>query len=264
MRIIPLFSSSKGNATLVKTDCTNILIDVGVSGRSITSALEEINILPNNIDAIFITHEHSDHIQGVGVLSRKFDIPVFALENTWKYINKFNKFGKINFNNINVIHKEEKYFINEVCVVPFPVSHDSSDMAGFKLFTNNRKVSVATDIGMITPSLIESLSGSHEILVEANHDVDMLKNGSYPYILKKRILSQTGHLSNVDCGRLLSSIDFSNLEKVFLAHLSEENNSPILAYNTVKHILEVNEISVNLSLACGIGGFNGVYQNQFS
>lgn len=258
-QLVPLFSSSKGNSTLIKTDNTNVLIDAGVSGKRLIGALNDHDLCGEDIDAIFITHEHNDHISGVGVISRKYDIPIFALENTWNYITKNNKIGKINLNNINVIYKEEKYFINEICVEPFSIMHDASDAAGYNIYVNDRKLSVATDIGMITDILIEKLSGSHEILLESNHDIDMLKNGSYPYILKQRILGKRGHLSNVDSGRLLSLIDSSNLEEVYLAHLSEENNTPILAYNTVNKILNINNLSLKLSLAGGVGGFNGVY-----
>lgn len=247
--LIPLFSSSKGNSTLIKTGRTNILIDAGVSGKKMISALESNELLGDDIDGIFITHEHNDHIGGVGILSRKFDIPIFALEDTWKYIIKQNKIGKINFNNINVIHKEEKCFINEICVEPFDISHDASDTAGYNIFVNNKKLSVATDIGMITSTLIEKLSGSNKIVLESNHDINMLRNGSYPYLLKKRILGEKGHLSNVDTGKLLSLINSDNLEEVFLAHLSEENNTPILAYNTVSNILKVNNINLKLTMA---------------
>ncbi|MFV0504619.1 MAG: MBL fold metallo-hydrolase [Lachnospirales bacterium] len=234
----PLISSSSGNATFISSGNTNILIDAGTAGKKIENLLSDINISAEDLDAIFVTHEHMDHISGVGVLSRKYNLPIFATEDTWKYIDKHNKIGKINDSNKMTIYQEEKFTFNDMMLLPFGVSHDASDTVGYNIFMNNRKYTVTTDIGIATDNLANKLSGSHAILIESNHDIDMLNNGSYPDYLKNRILSNTGHLSNIATGNLLTKIDTSNLEQVYLAHLSEENNNPRLALNTVTSIFK--------------------------
>jgi len=242
VKFCPLVSGSSGNSTYIGTKHTHILIDAGVSCKQIVEHISELKLAPEQIDAIFITHEHIDHIKGAGVLSRKFDIPVYATLGTWEGIGK--TVGDLAQKNIKYVYEDEICIINDLCVKPFAIPHDAREPVAYSVFAENSKMTVATDIGHITDVVKENIYDSDVLLLEANHDLDMLKNGSYPWPLKKRILGDKGHLSNIAAGDTLSEILSSKLKYVFLGHLSKENNEPHLAYETVKKILEDNKIKV--------------------
>lgn len=242
VRFCPLVSGSSGNSTYIGTKHTHILIDAGVSCKQIVEHIAELKLTPQQIDAIFITHEHIDHIKGAGVLSRKYDIPVYATPGTWEGIGK--TVGDFAQKNIKYVYEDEVCVINDLCVKPFAIPHDTNEPVSYSITAENCKMTVATDIGHITDTVKENIYDSDVLLLEANHDLDMLRNGSYPWPLKKRILGENGHLSNIAAGDTLSDIITGKLKYVFLGHLSKENNEPHLAYETVSEILEKNKIKV--------------------
>lgn len=243
VRFCPLSSGSSGNSLYIGAGETHILIDAGLSGVRITEKLKALSVDTENISAIFISHEHSDHIQGAGVLSRRFDIPIYASHKTWQTLERHNMVGKVAPHNKKTFSHGESVSINaDLLLKPFQTSHDASDPSGFNIFAGDYKMSISTDLGTVTDSVKESIYDSDVLLLESNHDLEMLKNGSYPWALKKRILGDHGHLSNVSCGTLLTDIFSHKIKHVFLGHLSEDNNRPLLALDTVKSILYANKI----------------------
>lgn len=244
INFIPIASGSSGNCIFIGTENTKILIDAGISGKKIEKALEDINICLTDIDAILVTHEHSDHIDGVGIISRRYNIPVYATNGTWE--NMLHKVGKIPKINKNLIYPNEKFILNDLCIYPFPVPHDAKEPICYSVFYKNYKISILTDLGHITKDVIENIKHCNILFVESNHDVNMIKNSSYPYILKQRILGKYGHISNETAGQLLACVINDKLENVFLGHLSKENNTPDLAYLTVTSILDEFGIKVDL------------------
>lgn len=231
-----LSSGSSGNVMLVETEKSKLLVDAGFSGKQIEKLLMDADVLPESIDAILITHEHTDHIKGAGVLSRRYNIPILANEKTW--IAMLKKVGKIKEDNIIVFKNDIDFTLRDLDIHPFSTYHDSANSCGYVINKNNKKISILTDTGIINNRMKKIISGSDVYLIEANHDIEMLKNGSYSYSLKQRILSVKGHLSNNDCALTLGEILTGNQENVFLAHLSEENNTEELAFNTVNNYLK--------------------------
>jgi len=242
LRFCPIASGSNGNCIYAGCDGTHILFDAGMSGRSIQSGLQSIDVEPEKIDAIFITHEHSDHIQGAGVLSRRFNIPLYATVNTWRAMEGDAMLGPVKPENKHKITYDTKYTIGGITVSPFEIMHDAAEPAGYSILYDKYKISLVTDLGYATDNVKDNLYNSDALLLESNHDVDMLKNGSYPWPLKKRIMSDMGHLSNVCCGTLISEIMSGRVKHIYLGHLSEENNRPYIAMDTVTGILEANKI----------------------
>lgn len=222
---------------------------VGESAKKIAGALNSINIEPSSIDAILITHEHSDHIKGISTFSKKYNVPVYANEKTWNAMNV----QKEKIEKCNIKYFEfNKFNIGDLCILPFSIPHDAADPCGFNIFYENKKMSVATDIGHITTEIIDRLSNSSFILLEANYDNNVLKCSSYPYSLKQRIAGPNGHLSNDIAGKTISYLVEHGLNTVMLGHLSKENNFPELAYKTVvEQLMEKNikNDSFNLSVA---------------
>lgn len=243
MKYASIASGSSGNCIYIGTENTHILIDAGLSGKKIEEGLKALDLQGSDIDAIFVTHEHSDHVDGVGVLSRRYDIPVYATEGTWE--NMPAKIGKIKPLMQKPVYADEDCFFNDMLIRPFTIPHDAAEPVGYSVSTNDKKITVATDIGHITDNVKVNIKGSNLLLLESNHDVEMLRKGSYSYPLKKRILSDYGHLSNVNAGIMLQELicdNDSRLDYVFLGHLSHENNHPQLAYDTVKAALEEKHI----------------------
>ena len=245
IKFCSLSSGSSGNCQYVETDRTRILIDAGFSGKRIESLLSSINVSATDIDYILVTHEHIDHVRGVGVLSRRYDIPILANKNTWLNM----KIGKIKDENIKIIESDEDLELGDLRVRPFKIFHDASDPVGFCIYYKNVKISIMTDTGCVNDSMKSKIRGSSLYLMESNHDVKMLKEGSYPYYLKKRILSTNGHLSNEDAGKVLSEVLSGNGETVLLAHLSKENNIPSLAHETVKEYMEGCGIDIHRDIS---------------
>jgi len=240
MKICSLASSSSGNCIYVGTDRTHILIDAGISCKRVKSGLELINIDPAGIDAVLITHEHSDHIRGLGVLSRRYSIPIYATELTWRAVLSSGTVGEIDKNLFHKISPDKDFAINEIAIHPFRTPHDAADPVCYTFTKDKKKISIATDLGCYNSYIAEKLKGSNVLFIEANHDIEMLKNGSYPFYLKKRILSDKGHLSNEVSGRLLSELLHDKLQYIILGHLSKENNRPEIADETVRSCIELS------------------------
>ena len=238
-----LYSGSSGNSMFIASERAKILIDAGLPGKKIDAALQEINENPNDLNGIFITHEHSDHIKGVGVLSRKYDIPIYANADTWSAMEQ--SIGKIKEHNIKIIDKRSITEIEDMNIKAFNIPHDAASPMGYTVTDGLKSVSVATDFGTFTKEIYDNIKESEVILLESNHDVNMLKFGPYPYPLKRRILSEIGHLSNEDCGSAIVELAKCGLNKqVILGHLSNTNNQPDLAYQTVLNVLTENGIKV--------------------
>ena len=239
-----LYSGSSGNSMFIASDKAKILIDAGLPGKKIDMALQEINQEPKDLNGIFITHEHSDHIKGIGVLSRKYDIPIYANADTWSAME--NSIGKIKEHNIKVIDKRSITEIHDMNIKSFNIPHDAVAPMGYTVSARKKRISVATDFGTFTREIYDNIKDSEVILLESNHDVNMLKFGPYPYPLKRRILSEIGHLSNDDCGSaIVELIKCCTNKKIILGHLSNTNNQPDLAYQTVLNVLNENGIKQN-------------------
>lgn len=241
MIFCPLYSGSSGNSIFASSDKAKVLIDAGLSGKHIEKALEHIGQNPNDIDAIFVTHEHIDHTKGVGVLSRKYDIPVYANSPTWTAMSK--TIGKIKDQNIRIIENNHVN-IKDMDVLRYDISHDAAAPSGYSLNHKNKKACIATDLGIFSEEVKTFLEDADVILLESNHDIQMLKFGPYPYNLKRRILSNVGHLSNDDCGKAIVNITNSKFKNIVLGHLSKTNNYPELAYQTVVNVL--NDAGIKL------------------
>ena len=245
-----LYSGSTGNSLFVETENTKILIDAGMSCKKIEEGLQSIEIDPSSIDAILVTHEHSDHVKGLGTISKKFDIPVYSTQKTFDAMPIQTE--KLKENNIKIINPSEKFSINDLEIQPFSIPHDAVDPCGFNISKNSsQQISIATDIGHMTKSIINMLEGSQFILLESNYDTEVLKCCAYPYKLKTRIASDIGHLSNTMAGKTISYLlKNSNLSTAMLGHLSKESNFPELAYRTViDEIISNNNDNFNLSVA---------------
>ena len=227
-----LYSGSSGNSLFVETENTKILVDAGMSCKKIEEALHSIEVDPSSINAILVTHEHSDHVKGISTISKKFDIPVFATKETFEAMPAHTE--KLSKKNINFFNPSEKFYIDDLEILPFSIPHDAANPCGFNIIKDNNKISIATDIGHMTKSILNNLEGSEFILLESNYDTEVLKCCSYPFILKTRIASDTGHLSNTMAGKTISYLSKnSNLKTAMLGHLSKESNFPELAYQTV-------------------------------
>ena len=245
-----LYSGSTGNSLLVQSDKNKILIDAGESCKKIEEGLSNLNIDVNSLDAILVTHEHSDHVKGLGTLSKKHNIPVFANTGTWSSMTE--QKNKIALENINTFKTNEEFRIGDFFITPFNIPHDATEPCGFNICYRNNKISIATDLGHITEDILYNLANSSFIMLEANYDPEILKCSSYPYILKRRISGPDGHLSNDLAGQLISHLIKSGLNQAMLGHLSKENNFPELAYKTVvEKIIEnnLNEDSIRLTVA---------------
>lgn len=242
MLFCSLYSGSSGNSIFVSSGSTKVLIDAGMPGKSIEQALNRIGETSANIDAIFVTHEHTDHTKGVGILSRKHNIPVYANELTWNAM--ASTVGSIKEHNIKYI--DSNYVsIKDLDILNFDIPHDAASPSGYSLHHGDKKVCIATDLGHFSDKIKENLLDADVILLESNHDVEMLKFGPYPYTLKRRILSDVGHLSNEACGHAILDLINSKEKKIILGHLSQTNNYPELAYHTVLNILKENKVELN-------------------
>ena len=243
-----LFSSSKGNCGLIRTEKTQLLIDAGMAVCHIERKLEEIGTNPEEINGILITHEHGDHVRGAGAMSRRYDIPIYAAPKLWQ---EFSGFGHIKSKN-QVIY-EYGMQIGDLELDFFKTQHDAMQPLGLLFYYKGKKLGFCTDTGCITQGMVKALDGADALVFEANHDPKMLKEGVYPAYLKARIGGKNGHLSNHDSGTALTKIINDSTRHVLLAHLSEENNRPDLALKTVASILAEagvkDEITVEIAPA---------------
>ena len=227
IQIIPLFSGSTGNCILVRAGETNLLVDAGVTAKALTGALLQTGLRMDSIDAVLITHEHADHIRGLPVLVKKYGVPVYATEGTWRMMHgKFREIPKFR----PVFLPDGSFYIGELGVETFPLSHDAAQPVGFSFFMMGEKASIATDTGYVSKGMIRALEGSATVLLESNHDPVMLQTGPYPGVLKRRVASRKGHLANEDCARVLAHLAQTGTKQAILGHLSQKNNTPELAY----------------------------------
>ncbi len=234
MRMCSIASGSSGNCIYVGSDNTHLLVDTGISKKRIEEGLKHLEIKGEELDGILVTHEHSDHIQGLGVFSRKYEVPIYATEGTIEGIKASSSLGKMPEGLLHPIVVDESFTIGDIMVDPFEISHDARQPSAYRMECNGRSAAVATDLGMYNEYIVKKLKGLDAILLEANHDVHMLEVGGYPYPLKRRILGDKGHLSNELSGMLLCDILHNGLKHIVLGHLSKENNYARLAYETVK------------------------------
>ena len=227
LRFSPLFSGSSGNAIYVGCDDAHLLVDAGMSGTRVIQELQRMGVDPRCLTGILVTHEHADHIKGIGILSRKFDLPVFATEGTWQGM--YGKIGPVADKNRVIFDPDQDFFIGSINVTPFPIPHDANEPVGFTFVVDGAKFAIATDLGCIRDGWFNQVLGSDAVLLESNYDPDMLRAGPYPYELKKRIQSRHGHLSNDDAGHAAAELALHGTQQIILGHLSKENNYPGLA-----------------------------------
>lgn len=230
-RFCPLFSGSGGNSYYIGSSEKGILIDAGRSAKQLEIMLQKCQIDISAIKAIFITHEHSDHIKGLRVFASRYGFPVYASSGTLEALNDMGCLNDSKFKSFRIDSKGMD--CAGLSVKPFKTSHDSAESMGYRVKTSDgRKVTICTDVGYLSDEVHNNLCGSDMAVLESNHDVGMLENGPYPYTLKRRILSETGHLSNADCAAELCELTKSGTTRFVLVHLSEHNNTPELAFQT--------------------------------
>ena len=241
MNLVSITSGSSGNCIYVGSDNTHILIDAGISGKRIETGLNSIGIKPEELSGILVTHEHADHIQGIGVMSRRYGIPIYATRGTISGICNTKAIGEIPTELFNIIEADDSFLIDDLSVNPVKISHDALEPVAYRIGHGKSSIGVCTDLGVYDDYIVDCFKGVNAILIEANHDVNMLQVGRYPYPLKRRILSDKGHLSNENSGRLLCKLLHDDLSTILLGHLSEENNLAELAYETVRLEIMMDE-----------------------
>lgn len=241
-KVCPLFSSSKGNSTFVGNGTNGILIDIGVSCKRLIGGLERVSLTPEGIKGIFITHDHSDHIAGLSVFTKRYDIPVYAQEKTLKKLISTNAVHSTKLIEVS----DKKITVDEagIEISAFNTPHDTEQSCGYRIHTYDEKeIAICTDLGCITPAVEEGLDGCDLVLLEANYDQRMLNDGFYPYYLKQRIMSGHGHLCNTDSAKMIKKLLSKGTTRIILGHLSQENNTPSVAERTV--LGELSEFARN-------------------
>ncbi|MEW9123496.1 MAG: MBL fold metallo-hydrolase [Thermotaleaceae bacterium] len=259
LKFCSLASGSSGNCQFIASEESKILLDVGLAGKRIVSALESIGERGEKIQGILVSHEHSDHIKGIGILSRRFNIPIYANNNTWREM--VGKIGPIHEENQRYFETGESFTIGDIKIKTYGISHDAVEPVAFSFHHEGAKISVATDLGHVDDRIMEEIRDADLLMLESNHDVEMLKMGKYPWFLKKRILGDFGHLSNETAGHVIADLleGQGRIAHVLLGHLSKENNFPELAYETVKSILADRKIKIGLDINIDL-----TYRDQLS
>lgn len=246
LKCCSLFSGSSGNSFFIQSLHAKILIDVGVSCKKIETALKEnFNLNLKDINAILITHEHIDHTKSLNLISNKYNIPVYATTGTWSALGE----TKVSNENKNIIKLNNSFNIMDIRIFPFETPHDAVEPCGFNIYDGDSKISIATDIGHIDETLFNHLKQSSFIMLESNYEPNILKYSSYPYILKKRISGDSGHLSNIDAGKAISKLIDYGLKEALLIHLSKENNVPEIAYQSIQSCLSKTNQNINIHVA---------------
>ncbi len=241
----PLASGSKGNALYLGTDKTKILIDAGLSGKQIRERLLQIGVALEEIDAILITHEHGDHIEGLKILSAKMGISVFANMETAKGI-----YQSLHFlPTFKIFSTNESFSFRDLTIFPFSVQHDTPDPVGFVIEACGKKIGICSDLGFVTSLLKKNLSGLDYLYIEANHEPSMVMASNRSSLHKQRVLGRQGHLSNEESAELIASVWHPKLKHVYLAHLSQECNSEIVAKKRVEELLHQHALPVKISIA---------------
>jgi phosphoribosyl 1,2-cyclic phosphodiesterase len=242
-----LSSGSCGNATYIAAGSTRILVDAGLSAKAISTALDSIGVLPETLSAILVTHEHADHVRGVGAMSRKYRLPVYANAGTWEKM--YRLVGEVPPAQRREFVTGEDFYIGDLAALPISIPHDTVDPVAFRLFSGGRSVAVATDMGNLPKRVARQLAGTDLMILESNHDIEMLQhNPRYPYRLKQRILGNHGHLSNLACAEALMVLYESGVKRALLGHLSDDNNTPELAMHAVSTALEEQGLVIGKDL----------------
>ncbi len=251
MIFCPLYSGSSGNCLFVQYGSTRLLIDAGKSGKMIDEALDMIGVDADSIDAILITHEHIDHISGAGVMCRKHHIPIYATDLTWEAME--GKVGKIPEGMRRTFDTFSDFYLGDIGVVPFSIPHDAADPVGYRLWGGGVSIATATDLGHFPRTVRDAIAGSALVLLESNHDPDMLRrNDHYNQRLKDRILGNRGHLSNAACADALLQLVENGTKNVVLGHLSGENNTPSLAYHVNEERMRREGIALGTELTLDV------------
>ena len=235
MKVCVLSSGSKGNTTYIESDNAKILIDVGNSAKYVKEKLEDMGANPSDINAILITHTHVDHIKGLRVFAKKYNIPVYITDIMLKSLDFLD----------NYVILSDEFDINDIHITAIKTSHDAPDSRGYIVTSDEKSIVYRTDTGYINRKYFDVLKNRNTYIMESNHDLEMLNNGSYPFNLRQRILSDKGHLSNYDSAKYLSSFIGDNTKCIMLAHLSEDNNTEELAYETLDNRLKKENIHVD-------------------
>ncbi len=244
MRFSVLASGSTGNAFYIETNQTKLLVDAGLSGKQLDKLFHQVGANASELDGILVTHEHSDHIKGLGIIARKYDLPIYANQKTWQAMEK--NLGKLQDGQKFHFEANHVQTFGDIDVESFSVSHDAIDPMFFAFHHNNKKVALVTDLGYVSERIKKTVEGANAFIFEANHDVSMLQMGGYPWNVKRRILGDYGHVSNEDCGLALSEVITDQTERVYLAHLSKDNNMKELARMSVDQVLQERDIHMSL------------------
>ena len=239
MQFSSIASGSSGNCLFAGNDDTHLLIDAGISKKRIEEGLAHFAVDGRDIDAVLVTHEHSDHIKGLGVWSRKYHVPIYATYGTIKEIRKYSSLGKIDDSLFHVIRPDEDLIIGNMKIHPFSISHDAADPVSYRIQDASGRIGQVTDLGCYDNYILDSLRDCDLLYVEANHDLRMLETGPYPYMLKRRIAGNYGHLCNEAAGQMIGLLNNDRLRQVVLGHLSKENNLPEIAFQTTKAELDL-------------------------
>lgn len=253
MKLCSIASGSSGNCIYVGSEQTNLLVDAGISAKRIENGLSRIDIKPDTIQGILVTHEHTDHVSGIGVMARRYHIPIYATYETVMALRRIKSLGEISEELFHYVEPDKTFKINDISIEPFSISHDAANPVCYTMQTSGGKIGIATDLGRYDDYIVSKLCGSDLLMIEANHDINMLMVGKYPYYLKQRILGDRGHLSNDTSAGLISKLIEKKKQHIILAHLSKENNYEELAYETV--LCELTRLgfgstNFNLSVAC--------------
>lgn len=244
LRFSVLASGSTGNAFYIESDRTKLLVDAGLSGKEMDRLFAEIDVDPSQISGILVTHEHSDHIKGLGVIARKYQLPIYANEKTWKMME--NSIGKLTVDQKFIFDSYSVKTFGDIDVESFRVSHDAIEPMFYTFHQGNNKVALVTDLGYVSERIKKTIEDADAYVFEANHDVELLRMCRYPWSVKQRILGDSGHISNEDSALALADIISNRTKRIYLAHLSEENNMKDLARMTVDQILKERGIDIEL------------------
>lgn len=244
LRFSVLASGSTGNAFYIESDKERLLVDAGLSGKQMDHLFSEINIDPSKLTGILVTHEHSDHIKGLGIMARKYNLPIFANEKTWNAMER--SIGKIGLDQKFYFNMEQVKTFQDLDVESFGVSHDAAEPMFYTFHHEGKKVALVTDLGYVSERIKKTVEDADAYIFEANHDVGMLRMGRYPWNVKRRILGDSGHVSNEDCGLALTDIISNRTKRIYLAHLSLDNNMKDLARMSVDSVLQERGITLDL------------------
>jgi len=239
-----LASGSTGNAFYIATEKERILVDAGLSGKKLDSLFNQARVDPSKLNRILVTHEHSDHIKGLGIVARKYNLPIYANEKTWKAME--HSIGKLTLDQKFTFDIAEVKTFGDIDVESFGVSHDAIAPMFFTFRHGGKKVALVTDLGYVSERIKKTVEDANAYIFEANHDVEMLRMGRYPWNVKRRILGDSGHVSNEDCGLALTDIIGNETKRIYLAHLSQDNNMKDLARMSVGNVLKERGINLDL------------------